>query len=63
MADLTTSYPVKAQVKYASAQERLLQQIANQIERLTKANRPFILVITFDGERLSLWDGQKAGIF
>jgi hypothetical protein len=62
MDDVTTTLPVRANIVYASAQDKLLQQIANQIECLTEQRKSFTLVIVYDGSRYRIYAGQNAGI-
>ena len=61
---LTATLPVRVEVlvAYVSPQERLLKQIANQIEHLTQERNSFTLTVVYDGSRYRLYIGQNAGI-
>ena len=41
---------------------RLSDEIARHIDRLTQVGKPFTLIIVYDGEKFSIWEGRKAGI-
>jgi len=60
---MTTMPTIAVTVRCTTANERLLEQLARALEQLTKTGRPFILVISSDGERIGLWHAQKAGLF
>ena len=55
--------PDRVEVRYVTANERLLEQLARLLEQLTSTGRPYILIISSDGQRIGLWHGQKAGLF
>ena len=56
---ITPTLPVE--VRYVSANERLLAQLMVLIDRLTNDGKPFTLFIVGNGRTIDLWQGHKSG--
>ena len=62
MDQTLTTPTLNVEVRYTSANERLLDALARHLSRLTDSDKPFILTVAYDGERFAIWEGRKAGI-
>jgi len=61
MDETLTTPTLPVEVRYITANERLIERLRALLDKLTRDGKPFIITLAFNGRTIDIWQGHKAG--